>query len=188
VIDGHAFEAEVSVCSKVEDFLLGSDWLEHHGAQWDFARGTVTLGDKCIKVHRRHRTGIYRHVVVATDCIVPAKHEANVLVQMDDDGIPLPPCDWAIEPQGLGPGLITARTLFSDTQTQLVARMLNNSSRDKSLSVNSLLSLAEPVQCLSGTDSDPASLMFDSSGDCCDSKSSVESALPASSSSLSDLM
>jgi len=53
VIDGHAFEADVSVCDKVEDFLLGSDWLEKQGAQWDFANGTVTLGDKCIKVHHR---------------------------------------------------------------------------------------------------------------------------------------
>jgi len=103
VIDGHAFEADVLVCSKVEDFLLGSDWLEQQGAQWDFASGTVTLGDRCIKVHCRHRTGICRHVVVATDCIVPAKHEANVLARMEDDGLPLPPYDWAIEPQGLGP-------------------------------------------------------------------------------------
>jgi len=52
VIDGHAFEADISVCNKVEDFLLGSDWLEQQGAQWDFANGTVTLGDKCIEVHR----------------------------------------------------------------------------------------------------------------------------------------
>jgi len=44
VIDGHAFEADVSVCDKVEDFLLGSNWLEQQGAQWDFAKGTVTLG------------------------------------------------------------------------------------------------------------------------------------------------
>jgi len=42
VIDGHRFEADVSVCSKVEDFLLGSDWLEKQGAQWNFATGTVT--------------------------------------------------------------------------------------------------------------------------------------------------
>jgi len=91
VIDGHTFEADVSVCSKVEDFLLGSDWLEKQGAQWDFATGSVTLGDRCIKVHRRNQTGICRRVVVASDCIVPAKHEANVLVRMEDDGLTLPP-------------------------------------------------------------------------------------------------
>jgi len=45
VIDGHDFEADVSVSDKVEGFLLGSDWLEKQGAQtWDFAHGTLTLG------------------------------------------------------------------------------------------------------------------------------------------------
>jgi len=93
VIDGHRFEADVSVCSKVEDFLLGSNWLEKQGAQWDFATGTVTLGDRCIKVHRRNRVSVCRRVVVASDCIIPAKHEANVLVHMEDDGLTLPPYD-----------------------------------------------------------------------------------------------
>jgi len=63
-----------------------------------------------IKVHRRQRNGISRHVVVASDCIVPAKHEVNVPVRMEDDGLPLPSYDWAIEPQGLGPNVMTART------------------------------------------------------------------------------
>jgi len=116
VIDGHDFEADVSVSDKVEGFLLGSDWLEKQGAQWDFAHGTVTLGDKCIKVHRRHRTGLCRHIVVTQNCTIPARHEANVPIRMEDDGIPLPPGDWAIEPQSLGPGLMAARTLFSDSE------------------------------------------------------------------------
>jgi len=46
VIDGHAFEADVYVCSKVKDFLLGSDSLEKQEAQWDFTSGTVTLGGR----------------------------------------------------------------------------------------------------------------------------------------------
>ena len=58
-----------------------------------------------------------------------------------DDGLPLPSYDWAIEPQGLGPNVMTARTLFSDTQTLLVARVLNNSMQDKTLSANSFLSV-----------------------------------------------
>jgi len=82
---------------------------------------------------------------------------------MEDDGLPLPPYDWAIEPQGLGPNVMTARTLFSDTQTLLVARVLNNSTQDKTLSANSFLSMAEPVLCLSSTDCDPASMLTDSS-------------------------
>jgi len=87
-IDGHNFEADVSVSNKVDEFLFGSDWLEKYGAKWDFADGTVTLGDHCIKVHRRHREGICRRIVVAHDCVIPAKHEANVTARMEDDGIP----------------------------------------------------------------------------------------------------
>jgi len=41
VIDGHNFEADVSVSNKVDEFLLGSDWLEKNGAKWDFADGTT---------------------------------------------------------------------------------------------------------------------------------------------------
>jgi len=80
----------------------------------------VTLGDHCIKVHCRQREGICRHIVVAHDCVVPTKHEANITVRMEDDGIPLPPGDNAVEPQGLGPGVMAALTLFSDSQSQLV--------------------------------------------------------------------
>ena len=79
VIDGHNFEADVSVSNKVDEFLLGSDWLEKYGAKWDFADGTVTLGDHCIKVHHRRREGICRRIVVAHDCMVPAKHEPTSL-------------------------------------------------------------------------------------------------------------
>jgi len=48
---------------------------------------------------------------------------------------------------------MAARTMFSDKQELLVARVLNNSKRDKPWSADSVLSVAEPVQCLSGTDS-----------------------------------
>jgi len=43
---------------------------------------------------------------------------------------------------------MTACTLFSDSQPQLVARVLNNSCEDKLLSADTFLSMAEPVQCL----------------------------------------
>ena len=67
-IDGQQFEAEVSVSEKVDEFLLGSDWLEKQGATRDFASGTVTLGDQCIKVHHRHGDSICRRIVVTHDC------------------------------------------------------------------------------------------------------------------------
>jgi len=88
-------------------------------------------------------------------------------VRIEDDSIPLPPGDWAIEPQSLGPGVMAAHTLFSDSQSQLVARVLNNS-KPKMLSANSLLSMAEPVQCLSSTGCRSIDSVFADSNACCD--------------------
>ena len=99
---------------------------------------------------------------------------------LEDDGIPIPPCDWAIEPQGLGPGVMAARTLFSNTQDQLIACVLNNSLQAKSLSTNSFLSMAELVQCLSGTDCHSTGLVFAENSDFCDTLLLDESVLSAS--------
>jgi len=107
---------------------------------------------------------------------------------MEDDGLPLPLYNWAIEPQGLGPNVMTARTLFSDTQPQLVARVLNNSLEDKLLSANAFLSMAEPVQCLSDDGYEPASLTFDGSSSKCDAMLFDETAPPVLSSLLSPQM
>jgi len=122
------------------------------------------------------------HIVVAQDCVVPAKHEASVPIRMEDDGIPLPLGDWAIEPQGLGPGVMAARTLFSDSQSHLMARVLNNSLKPKTLSANLLLSMAELVQCLSGTGHGPTDSLLADSDAHCDSMLFDESAVPVSSS------
>jgi len=183
VIDGQLFEVDVSVLAKVDKFLLGSEWLGKQGAKWDFADGTVTSGNHCIKMHHRHRAGICRHIVVAHDCMIPTRHEANVIIRMEDDGIPLPLSDWAVEPQGLGPGVMATCTLFSDSQSQLVALVLNNSLKPKSLRANSLLGMAEPVQCLSSSGSAELSeLLFAYSGDSSDFALHDESVMPASSS------
>jgi len=54
---------------------------------------------------------------------------------------------------------MTARTLFSDSQPQLVAWVLNNSIEDKLLSADTFLSMAEPIQCLSDDGHKSATLM-----------------------------
>jgi len=76
---------------------------------------------------------------------------------------------------------MAARTLFSDSQSQLVAHVLNSSLKPKTLSANLLLSTAEPVQCLSGTGCEPDNLVFADSNACCDSMLSDESVMPVSS-------
>ena len=129
--------------------------------------------------------GICRRIVVTQDCTIPAKHEANVPIRMEDDSIPLPPGDWAIEPQGLGPGIMAARTLFSDSQSLLVARVLNNSPKPTTLFANSLLSMAEPVQCLSGAGCEPSDSFSADSDAWCASSLLDEPTLPVPPVSLS---
>jgi len=115
---------------------------------------------------------------VTQDCTIPAKHEANVPIRMEDDGIPLPLGDWAIEPQGLGPGVMAARTLFSDSQSLLVACVLNNSPKPTMLLANSLLSTAEPVQCLYGAACEPSDSFSADSDAWCASSLFDDSTLP----------
>jgi len=116
---------------------------------------------------------------VTHDWVIPAKHEANVSIRMVDEGVPLPPCNWAVEPQVLGPGVMAARTLFSNSQSQLVARVLNNSLKPKSLHANSL---SEPVQCLSGTGNELENLLFVDGDDLSESVLPDESVRPVLSS------
>jgi len=83
---------------------------------------------------------------------------------------------------------MTARTLFSDSQPQLVARVLNNSCEDKLLPTDTFLSMAEPVQCLSDDGHKPASPMVEGNRSQCDTLFWGESASPVSLSSLSSQM
>jgi len=75
---------------------------------------------------------------------------------------------------------MAACTLFSDTQHQLIARVLNNSVKAKSLSTNSFLSTAEPVQYLSGSDCHSSGLVFAENSSFCDASLLDESVLSAS--------
>jgi len=110
-VDGNRFEANVSVSPAIDDFLLGSDWLEANGAKWDFATGTLHLGDRVTHAYRRTLGKMCRQVTVLENFVVPARHEANVPVKMADWDIPHPANNWVIETKQLGSRVMTARTL-----------------------------------------------------------------------------
>ena len=89
-IEGNHFRANVSVSPAIDDFLLGSDWLEANGAKWDFTTGTLQLGDCEIRAYRRTLGKMCRQVTLTEDIVVPARHEVNVPVEMTDRNIPHP--------------------------------------------------------------------------------------------------
>jgi len=48
VIDGHEVTANVSISLAVDELLLGCDWLVANKCRWDFAEGTVYIGDRLV--------------------------------------------------------------------------------------------------------------------------------------------
>jgi len=126
-VDGNHFEANVSVSPAIDDFLLGSDWLEANEVKWDFTTGTLHFGDHVIHAYRRTLGKVCRWVMVSEDYIVPARHEANVPVKMSDNDIPHPTDNWVIETKQLSSRVMTARTLIDEKQERLDARVCNYS-------------------------------------------------------------
>jgi len=110
-VDRHRFLANVSISPAIDKFILGSDWLVKNEAKWDFAPGTISFGNRVIHAYQQTFNELCLRIVVSEDCVVPAKHEANILVKVMDDGIPYPWSDWAIRPCQLEPRVIAARTL-----------------------------------------------------------------------------
>ena len=115
-MEGNRFRANVSVSPAIDDFLLGSDWLEANGAKWDFATGTLCLGSHVIRAYRRTLGKMCRQITVSEDFVVPAHHEANVPVRMTDRDIPHPANNWVIETKQLSARVMTARTLVDGKQ------------------------------------------------------------------------
>jgi len=144
VVDGNEFEANVLVSSVIDHFLLGSDWLETNGGKWDFAAGTLNFGDQVIHAYQRMLVRVCRRVMVSEDYIVPARHEANVLVKMSDTDIPHPVDEWVIETKQLKSRVMTARTLIDGNRKRLVARVCNYSDEPYELKADSYLARAEP--------------------------------------------
>ena len=149
-MDGNCFEANVSVFLVIDDFLLGSDWLEANGAKWDFATGRLHFGDCVIHTYRRTLGKVCRQVMVLENYIVPARHEANVPVKMSDKDIPHPMDNWVIETKQLSFIVMTAWTLIDGKQERLVARVCNYSDEPYELKADNYLACAEPVEYIPG--------------------------------------
>jgi len=54
--------------------------------------------------------------MVSEDCIVPARHEANVPVKMSEKDIPHPTGNWVIETKQLSSRVMTAWMLVDGKQ------------------------------------------------------------------------
>ena len=149
-VDGNRFEANVSVSPAIDDFLVGSDWLEANGAKWDFSTGTLNFGDRTIHTYRRTPGRVCRQVMVAKNYIVPPQHEANVPVKTSNKEIPHPADNWVIETKQFTSRVMTARRLINGNQERLVTRICNYSDEPYELKADCYLARTQPVECVPG--------------------------------------
>jgi len=106
-------------------------------------RGTIIVGDRLIRAHWRTFNDVCRRIVVAEDCVVPPRHEANIPVRMSSDRTPHPPySDWAIEPHIPELGAMAAQTLLSDGHGVPVAHVCNYSGKPYTFKADSFLGLS----------------------------------------------
>ena len=136
----------------IEELLLGSDWLVQNQCRWDFAAGTVYIGDHLIHTYRREQIDACRRIFVSEECIIPPRHEANVPVRMMYDNLHSPVSDWTVEPRVVRPGAVAARTLLSDERVDTVARVCNYWDTSHVFKADSFLGLAEPVDSEVGSE------------------------------------
>jgi len=79
-IDRHKFLANVSLSPAIDEFLLGSNWFVDNKCKWDFAEGTISVGDWLIHAHRHMFNDVCRHLLVMENCVMPSWHEVNIPV------------------------------------------------------------------------------------------------------------
>ena len=135
----------VTVSPAIDELLLGSDWLAQNRCRWDFAAGKVYVGEKLIHTYQREWTDACRRIVVAENCTVPPRHEANVPAHMLRQGRRSCASDWALETEVIRPGVVTARTVLDGNGVDVVVRVCNYLDTLYEFKEDSLLGLAEPV-------------------------------------------
>ena len=136
-IDGRLLTAKVSVSPAVDELLLGRDWLVENGCKWDFAAGTMHIGDQLIKTHQKKNVNTCRCVFVSEECEIPQRHKVSVPVRVVLGDLKDPSTEWATEPRVIGAGVVVARILLENNRTKAIARVLNYSDELYTLAVDS---------------------------------------------------
>jgi len=113
-IEGHAMTTDVSVSPAIDELLLGGGWLVENKCRWDFAAGTVNIGDHLVHTHRCEQVDAYRRIFVQEGHVVPPRHENDTPVMMmydmtirhrpgrvysNSDALSRRPCDCAGDPE-----------------------------------------------------------------------------------------
>jgi len=128
-ISGMSFEVPCLVTEQLTELILGLEWLERHGASWNFAERTIKIRDQIVPLQKvRPRNKNYcRRIALAEKRQVPPLSEMNIpfyetlpkLNCLDEEKL------WATQPQLLASGLLVAGNLRPDQTMDLMVPVLN---------------------------------------------------------------
>src|ERR1043165_8236878 len=124
-----SFEVPCLVTEQLTELILGLEWLERHGASWNFAEQMIRIRDQIVPLQKvsPRKKRYCRRIVVAEMRQIPPISEMNIPFY---EILPNLNCrdeekQWATQPQLLASSLLVAGTLLPDRTMDLRVRVLN---------------------------------------------------------------
>ena len=97
-MSGQEVTAAVVVSEKVDDLILGIDWLSHHHCRWSFAQNLIEIDGMVVRLISRPRQNMLRRIYAVESFVVPARHTTNVPVTMALSSLRQTTGDWTVKP------------------------------------------------------------------------------------------
>ena len=125
-------ELEALVSRRVNEIMLGIDWMRKHHVLWRFGDGVIEIANQQYLLTTREDVVQCRRLIAVRDVVVPPRSEANICTRYSVKGAfgDETATDWATEPMELKRGLLVARTVLPRRHENLPVRVLNTGDRE----------------------------------------------------------
>ena len=143
--------AEAYITPDIEEVMLGIDFLSKNKCCWDFHRNCITIQGVVCVLSCRSSAALCRRIYAVQDTLVPARHQANVVVRATLNSLHDSSDSWVTEPRTLQPGIYVSQSLVPDRHKNIVVRVVNTTDEPRLIKQHTFIASAEPaivpVQC-----------------------------------------
>jgi hypothetical protein len=131
--------------------MIGIDWLEAYSAVWEFASGSLFIGEKRYALKHRHTKSTWiRRVTVAENIVIPARSECDVPVNVMCRNVGSEPISagklWITKQRVVKPEMMVSSTLLTDAVSDVCVRVVNLADADLGLNKDEYVSDLEPAE------------------------------------------
>ena len=118
------------VSEHMTEIMLGFDWLEKQGAQWNFVDGKITIEGREFRLcEKRNSSKWCRRVIVDSDTVIPTESQydvtAKTVFNSVHTGKDMRSATWSTEPAEVKDGLLVASAILPNRATKLPVRVMN---------------------------------------------------------------